>query len=166
MSTGKRSTGKRAAAPGNDPVIENRKARHDYAISTTLECGMKLLGTEVKSVRGGQASLGEGWVRADASPATLTLMQVHIAEFPPAGARQHAPVRPRRLLAKTREIERLAAEAKAKGGTIVPLKIYFARGVAKVLVGVGVNKHQRDKRQDLAKRAHQRDIDRATSRRR
>ncbi|MBL9147062.1 MAG: SsrA-binding protein SmpB [Phycisphaerae bacterium] len=150
----------------DDPVIENRKSRHDYAISETLECGMKLFGSEVKSIRNGQASLGEGWVRVDDDPLTLTLMQVHVAEFPPAGARQHIAVRPRRLLAKKREIAKLAQAAASKKGTIVPLKIYFVRGVAKVLVGVGVSKNAVDKRQDLAKKAHQRDIDRATSRRR
>jgi SsrA-binding protein len=148
------------------PTIENRKARHDYRIGQTVECGMRLMGSEVKAIRSGQISLGEGWVRAETEPPTLTLMQAHIAEWPPAGPRQHAPVRPRRLLAHPREIRSLAAEAKAQGGTIVPLKVYFVRGVAKVLVGVGVGKNAVDKRQDLAKRAHQRDIERATSRRR
>jgi SsrA-binding protein len=150
----------------NDPVIENRKARHDYHIGETLECGIKLLGTEVKSVRAGQMSLGEGWVRGEIDPPSLTLMQAHIGEYQPAGRKQHASTRQRVLLAKRREIRKIAAEAKAKSGTIVPLKVYFVRGVAKLLVGIGVSKNAVDKRQDLAKRSHQREIDRATSKRR
>ncbi|MFO0826664.1 MAG: SsrA-binding protein SmpB [Phycisphaerales bacterium] len=149
-----------------EPVMENRKARHDYHIGSTLECGLKLLGSEVKSVRNGQVSLGEGWVRVESSPPGLTLMQVHVAEYSPAGGRQHMAVRPRRLLAHGREIRKLAAEADASSATIVPLKVYFVRGVAKVLIGVAVGKHKADKRQDLAKKTHQREIDRAMSRRR
>lgn len=149
-----------------DPVIENRKARHDFAIGETLECGIKLLGSEVKSVRAGQMSLGEGWVRGELEPLSLTLMQVHIGEYQAAGHRQHPSTRQRTLLAKRREIRKIATEAQAKGGTIVPLKVYFVRGVAKLLVGVGVSKTHVDKRQDLARRDHQREIDRATSRRR
>jgi SsrA-binding protein len=157
---------KRKGEHREDPVIENRKARHDYHIGETLECGIKLLGTEVKSVRIGQMSLGEGWVRGELEPPTLTLMQAHIGEYPPAGRKQHPSTRQRVLLAKRREIRKITEEANAKGGTIVPLKVYFVRGVAKVLVGVGVGKNRADKRQDLAKKTHQREIDRATSRRR
>jgi SsrA-binding protein len=164
MTAAKDNRGAKGGKP--DPVIENRKARHDYHIHSTVECGLRLVGTEVKSVRHGQISLGEGWVRSEEEPQALTLMQVHIAEYPPAGPRQHLPVRPRRLLAHAREIKKLAAEAQAKGGTIVPLKVYFVRGVAKVLVGVATGKNKSDKRQDLAKKQHQRDIDRAMSKRR
>lgn len=149
-----------------EPVIENRKSRFDYHIGETLECGIELRGTEVKSLRSGQASIAEGWVRGEGDPPQLTLHQVHIAEYPPAGPRlQHDPVRPRRLLAHTREIRRLLEETKAKGGTIVPLKIYWVRGRAKILIGVGVGKAKADKRQDIAKREHQREIDRAMRKR-
>lgn len=165
-SGGSGRKGGRARSEQLDPTIENRKARHDYHIGQTLECGIKLTGSEVKAVRSGQVSLGEGWVRAESEPPALTLMQVHIAEWPPAGPRQHAPVRPRRLLAHLKEIRSISDAVKAKSATLVPLKIYFVRGTAKVLVGVGVGKNRTDKRQDLAKRDHQRDIDRATSRRR
>lgn len=150
----------------HDPVIENRKAHHDYHIGETLECGMKLLGTEVKSLRAGQMSIGEGWVRGESEPPSLTLMATHIGDYPPAGPGQHMPKRPRVLIAHKREIRKITAEAHAKGGTIVPLRVYFVRGVAKVLVGVGVGKNRVDKRQDLAKKTHQREIDRATSKRR
>ncbi|MDZ4829061.1 MAG: SsrA-binding protein SmpB [Phycisphaerae bacterium] len=160
------SSGKKGRDGEPDPVMENRKARHDYHIGTTLECGLRLQGSEVKSFRRGQVSLNEGWVRSDTEPLGLTLMQVHVAEYGPAGARQHTAVRPRRLLAHTREIRKLSEEAKAKSGTIVPLKIYFVRGVAKVLVGVGIGKNKSDKRQDMAKKTHQRDMDRAMSKRR
>jgi|LakMenEpi03Aug12_release.lakeMendotaPanAssembly.Ray.scaffolds.fasta_scaffold165142_2 SsrA-binding protein len=150
-----------------EPVIENRKSRHDYAIAETLECGIQLVGTEVKSLRNGQASLSEGWVRADGDPPQWTLVNVTIAEYPPAGVhRQHVPNRPRRLLAHAREIAKFVTEAKTRGATIVPLKIYWVKGRAKLLVGIGVGKKAHDKRQDIAKREDRRDMDRAMSRRR
>ena len=151
----------------NEPVIENRKARHAYAIGDTLECGLKLTGTEIKSIRDAQVSLAEGWVRVEEQPPGLTLHGVHIAEYPPAGShRQHDPIRTRTLLAHKREIRKLADQVRGKGATIVPLKIYFLRGKAKLLVGIGTGKRKADKRQDLAKRDAQRDMDRAMSRRR
>jgi SsrA-binding protein len=155
----------------NEPVIENRKARHDYFIEETLECGIELLGTEVKAVRMGRVSLGEGYVRTEGGDGrqkpALTLQSVHIGEFPPAGAaRQHAPQRDRRLLAHRREIRKLAHETAAKGVTIIPLKMYFVRGRVKVLIGVARGKQKADKRQTIAQREHQRDMDRAMSRKR
>ncbi len=156
----------RSGGEAREPVVENRKARFDYAVSDTLECGLKLVGTEVKSLRQGQASLGEGWVQAQVDPPQLTLLNVTIAEYPPAGAnRQHEPNRPRRLLAHAREIVKFATEAKAKGATLVPLKIYWVKGRAKILIGIGLGKKQHDKRQDIAKREDQRDMDRAVRRR-
>lgn len=148
----------------NEPTIENRKARRDYVIEATLECGLKLVGTEVKSVRDGQVSLGEGYVRANENPPSLALHGVHIAEYPPAGEHgQHQPARTRVLLASKREIRKLADETRQKGTTLVPLKIYFVRGRAKLLVGVGHGKRRADKRQDLAKRDAKREMDRAMS---
>ncbi len=149
------------------PIAENRKARHNYLILETLECGMKLTGTEVKSIRAGQASLGEGYVRAEENPAKLTLHGVHIAEYPPAGpARQHVPTRVRVLLAQKREILKLVVKTKQKGFTLVPLKIYFLRGKAKLLIGLATGKRRSDKRDDLARKEAKRDIDRAMSKRR
>ena len=146
----------------NEPTIENRQARHDYAIGDTLECGIELRGTEVKSVRAGKVSLAEGYVSARAEPPELVLHSVHIAEYPPAGkAVQHDPVRPRRLLAHRREIRKLAEQVKLKGFTIVPLKIYFKGGRAKLLVGLGTGRKAVDKRQAIAAREMKRDIDRA-----
>jgi len=150
-----------------EPVIENRRARHDFSIEDTLECGIELLGTEVKSIRAGQVSLGEGWILAEDSPPRLTLQNVRVAEYPPAGAaRQHDPDRPRRLLAHRREIRRLAVEVRSRGGSLVPLKMYFLRGKVKLLIGLGFGRRKEDKRQAIAEREARRDMDRAASRRR
>ena len=156
-----------ASEGAREPVIENRKARHDYSISDTLEVGMKLLGSEVKSLRDGKASLAEGWVMAREEPPCLELHGVHISEYPPAGsARQHPPVRVRPLLAHAREIRKLAATMRTKGVTLVPLRIYFKGGRAKLLIGVGAGRKHGDKRQAIADREMKRDMDRAMSRRR
>jgi len=159
--------GKSGNDKSNEPTIENRRARHDYAIGDTLECGIELLGSEVKSIRDAQMSLAEGYVRATAEPASLTLHGVHVNEYAPAGAAgQHDPVRTRRLLAHKREIRKLAKATQERGVTIVPLKVYFVRGRAKVLVGVARGKTRVDKRQSIAAREAKRDIERATARRR
>lgn len=149
----------------NEPEIVNRKARHDYHIEETLEVGIRLAGTEVKAVRAGRISLNEAYVRAELTPLSLTLHSAHIGEYAPAGANQHPAVRQRALLAHKREIANLARLSAAKGVTIVPLKLYFRNGYAKLLVGVGRGKGKSDKREDLKKRQAQRDIDRAMSRR-
>lgn len=164
MSKGSKSNSKPKT---NEPTIENRKARHEYHILDTLECGMKLVGTEVKSVRAGQISLAEGFVRASETPPRLTLRGVHIAEYPPAGeAFQHVPARTRILLAQKREILKLADKTREAGVTLIPLKVYFVRGVAKMLIGLAKGKGKVDKRQDIARREAKRDIDRALSRKR
>ena len=151
----------------NEPTIENRKARHEYFIEETLECGLKLTGTEIKSVRNGQVSLAEGYVMATAAPLALVLHGVHIAEYAPANpSHQHAPTRQRILLANKREIRKLADRSAQRGYTLIPLKVYFVRGRAKLLIGVARGKQKSDKRQDIAKREHQRDMDRAMSRKR
>ncbi len=149
----------------SEAKIENRKARYQYHIHDTLECGIKLIGTEVRSVRNGQVSLAEGYIRATEAPPTLTLHGVHIAEYAPAGPRQHNPVRVRTLLAHRREIRKLADRTREKGVTILPLKMYFLRGRAKLLIGIARGKRRADKRDDLAKRQARRDIDRAMSQR-
>ena len=157
----------RAKSRVAEPTIENRKARHRFHILETLECGLKLTGTEIKSVRDGKVSLGEGYVRAEEHPLRLTLHGVHIGEYPPAGpARQHDPIRTRILLAHRREIAKLADKTREKGTTLVPLKLYFLRGRAKLLIGLARGKRMADKRQDLAKKEAQRDIERAMSRKR
>lgn len=150
--------------PG-DPVIENRKARHRYTISDTLEVGIALRGSEVKSIREGKASIGEGYVRAEESPPGLFLHGMHIDEYGPAsGVNQHKPVRVRALLAHKREILKLLRETSEKGVTLAPLKIYFKNGRAKLLIGVARGKAMHDKRRDIKERDAQRDIQRAMSR--
>lgn len=147
------------------PTIENRKARHDYLIEDTIEVGIKLTGSEVKSVRNGQVSLGEGYVRVQESPPELWLHSVNIAVYAPAAAHQHKTTRTRQLLAHKREILKLYREVSQKGVSLVPLKMYFKNGYAKVLVGVGTGRGKADKRQALAEREAKREIDRAMSRR-
>ncbi|MDX2148967.1 MAG: SsrA-binding protein SmpB [Planctomycetota bacterium] len=150
-------------------TIENRKARYEYEVSDTLECGIVLFGSEVKSVRDGKVSLAEGYVRADPKTGELLLYSVNIGEYGPAGpaelGRGHKPVRARKLLAHKREIAKLIKQTAIKGMTIVPLKMYFKEGWAKVLIGVAKGKSKYDKRQSIGKREAQRDIARALSKR-
>lgn len=148
-----------------EPTVENRRARHDYTIHETLEVGIVLAGSEVKPVRAGRISLGEGYVTATEHPPTLSLHSVNIGEYGPAGTFQHTPDRPRRLLAHKREIQKLARASMVKGFTLVPLKLYWKNGFAKLLVGVGEGRGKTDKRHAIAQREHQRDIDRAMSKR-
>jgi SsrA-binding protein len=150
-------------APEHTPTLENRKARFDYHIEETLECGIALMGSEVKSVRASQVSLGEGYVHLDRLTLALTLINVNIGEYAPAGALGHRPKRARNLLAHRRELLKLAKQTEAKGMTLVPLKMYFKDGWAKVLIGVAKGKDKADKRDTIAKREAQRDIDRAMS---
>lgn len=150
----------------NERVIDNRKARFDYHIIDTLECGIVLRGSEVKTIREGEVSLAEGYVRATAEPPSLVMYSVNIGDYGPAGAMGHKRTRTRILLAHKREILKLARLSDVKGMTIVPLKVYFKDGFAKVLIGLGEGKAMHDKRQTIAKRDAKRDMDRAMSRRR
>jgi len=147
-------------------VIENRKARFNYHILDTLETGIVLRGSEVKSVRDGKVSIAEGYVRAEDNPPGLVLSGMNIDAYGPAGPRQHNPKRSRPLLAHTREIRKLHREVQQKGMTIVPLKLYFKNGFAKLLIGLGKGKSKSDKRQTIAKREAGREIERAISKRR
>lgn len=148
-----------------DRVIENRKARHDYIITETLETGIVLMGSEVKSVRDGKVSLGEGYVRVEPLKHAMYLYGVNIGEYGPAGARQHAATRVRKLLAHKREIAKLFKASDAKGMTLVPLKMYFKNGYAKLLVGLAQGRTAHDKRDRIAEREAKRSIDRAMSKR-
>ncbi len=148
-----------------DRVMENRKARFDYHISDTLECGIQLRGSEVKSIRDGKVSLTEGYVRVQEEPLALYLHSVTIEEYGPAGGRQHSMGRTRKLLAHKKEIAKLWRQVQQKGMTIVPLKVYFKNGYAKVLVGLGKGKSSHDKRHAIADRENKRDISRAMTRR-
>ena len=154
---------KKKKGKDGDPVIENRRARHEYAIGDTLECGIVLAGSEVKSVRDGNVSLGEGYVSVSGEPPQLMLVNVTVGEYPPAGAMQHKITRMRRLLAHRREIRRLARQVDQKGVSLVPLKLYFKDGWAKVLIGVGTGKREYDKRHAIKERDSKRELQRAMS---
>jgi len=147
----------------NAPTIENRRARFDYEILDTLECGIMLLGSEVKSVRDGKVSLAEGYVRVQATPPGLFLHSINIAEYGPAGVTAHQPTRTRTLLAHKREVLKLLRQVEQKGITIVPLKMYFKDGYAKVLIGLGRGRRAHDKRDAIAERESKREVDRAMS---
>jgi len=144
--------------------IVNRKARHDYHIIETVEAGIVLTGSEVKSLRAGHAQLTDAFVRIRSYKATLYGCQID--RYPPATDRNHEPNRNRRLLLHRREIEKLTSKLNQSGTTLIPLSMYFnSRGLAKVELAVATGKKQYDKRQDLRKKDHQREIARATARR-
>ncbi len=155
---------KRKKDHSDSPTVLNRKARHDYVIEDTLEVGMMLRGSEVKSIRAGGTSLAEGYVRVQETPPALFLHGAHIPEYGPAAGHQHPPTRVRKLLAHKREIKKLVLLVSQKGVTVVPLKLYFTRGKAKLQIGVARGKQHGDKRRDLREREAKRDIDRAMSR--
>jgi SsrA-binding protein len=143
-------------------VADNRKARHRYHVLDTLECGIALVGSEVKSLRAGQLSLDEAYARVENGE--VWLVGANIAEYSHSHALNHQPKRRRKLLMHRREINKFAARAFEKGLTLVPLKVYFKEGRAKVLLGVCRGKQQHDKRETLKRREQQRDIDRAMRR--
>jgi SsrA-binding protein len=146
------------------PRILNRKARHEYHISQVLEAGLLLAGTEVKSLRAGQAKIDEAFARIRGGE--LWLVGMNIAAYPQAApGMQHDPTRDRKLLAHRRQIAVLEAHARQKGNTIVPIAVYFKDGWAKVELGLAVGKQHFDKRQDLKKKQANRDIQREMRRR-
>jgi SsrA-binding protein len=149
--------------PNERLVVENRKARHKYVVLETLECGIALLGSEVKSLRQGKISLDEAYGRVKNDE--VWLVGCDIQEYSHANRMNHEPKRPRKLLLHRREIRKFAGQAFEKGLTIVPLKVYFKRGIAKVLVGICRGKKLYDKREQMKKDTVRREIDRAMRRR-
>ncbi len=148
---------------GRKVVASNRKARHDYAILDTFEAGMALTGTEVKSLRAGRASLVDAF--GHESNGEIYLHGMHIPEYTQGTWTNHEPRRVRKLLLKRIEIQRLIGKLKETGLTLVPLSVYFNDGWAKVELGLAKGKKSYDKRQDLASRDAQREINRAMGRR-
>ena len=144
-------------------IATNRKARHDYFLDDICEAGLVLTGSEIKSVRAGHVNLREGYVRE--VNGELWLYNVHIAHYEQASTLNHDPLRPRKLLLHRREINRLADNVQAKGYTIIPLRLYLRRGLAKVEIALAKGKRKYDKRQAIAKRDAQRHMDRALSER-
>jgi len=145
--------------PSERVVAHNRRARHDYTILETVEAGLVLTGTEVKSLRAGKASLVEAYATVEGDEAVVR--QLHIPPYEQGNRWNADPVRARKLLLHRAEIEKLKAAVARKGHTIVPLKLYFARGYAKLLLGVGRGKQTHDKRHAIAERDANRDMERA-----
>lgn len=144
-------------------VATNRKASHEYFLLERLEAGIALQGSEIKSIRAGQISLAEAYVRVENGEAWLE--DAHIAPYEHAGAFNHEPRRPRKLLLHRKEILRLWEQVRQKGVTVVPLRVYLKEGRAKVEIAVAKGKKLYDKRQAIAKRDMEREIDRAYHRR-
>src|SRR3954468_16064700 len=144
-------------------IADNRKARHNYLVLDTLECGIALVGSEVKSLRAGQLSLDEAYGRVDGEE--VWLVNANIAEYVYSHALNHEPKRRRKLLMHRREVNKFAGQAFEKGLTLVPLKMYFKEGRAKVLLGICRVKQQHDKRESMKQRDTKREIDRAMRRR-
>jgi len=148
---------KRKAAPGD--VATNRQASYRYAFLDKLEAGMVLTGTEVKSLRGGKAQLKDGY--AAIKDGELWLYNVHIPPYAPASRDNHEPERPRKLLVHKAEIERLQARVNERGLTLVPTRLYFSDGRAKVEVALARGKDVGDKRQAIKDRDMRREMERA-----
>jgi SsrA-binding protein len=148
---------------GRKVVASNKKARHDYAILDTYEAGMALTGTEVKSLRAGRASLVDAF--GHVSNGEIFLHGMHIPEYAQGTWTNHEPRRVRKLLLNRLEISRLVGKLQETGLTLVPLSVYFSDGWAKVELGLAKGKKSYDKRQDLAKRDADREIQKAVGRR-
>ncbi|HVL32406.1 MAG TPA: SsrA-binding protein SmpB [Actinomycetota bacterium] len=145
---------------GEGAIATNRKARHDYDIEQTFEVGIALVGSEVKSLRDGKASLAESYatIRKD----EVFVYNMHIAEYPQASMQNHDPIRPRKLLLHRAEISKIRAKMEQQGYTLVPLKLYFKTNKVKLELALARGRKRHDKRQAIMKREHQRDMARAS----
>lgn len=141
------------------PVIENRKARHEYYVEETYEAGLVLRGTEVKSLRGGKANLQDAY--AEVKGGEVWAVNFHISPYEQGNRFNHEPKREKKLLLNKREINRLWGLTQQKGYTLVPLKVYFKNGKAKMLLAVARGKKLHDKREDIAARDAKREMDRS-----
>jgi len=145
-------------------VVDNRRARHSYAVDETFEAGLVLHGAEVKALREGRGQIAEAYGLVRDGEAFI--LGMHISPY--SGASTHVeldPVRPRKLLLHRKEIEHLAAETLQKGMTLIPLKVYFSHGLAKVQLGLARGKKTYDRRREIAEREAKRQMDRAQRRR-
>jgi SsrA-binding protein len=148
--------GKRRPAAGD--VATNRRARHRFELIETYECGIELLGTEVKSLREGKAQLGDAYAVIDRGE--VWLRNAHIPPYPPAADQNHDPERPRKLLLHRYEIERLVGRIQRRGLTLIPTRIYFKGPRAKVELALARGKEQRDRRREIADRDMRREVER------
>ena len=144
---------------GAGDVASNRQASYRYELLEKLECGLVLFGTEVKALRDGGAQIKDGYVNID--DGELWLQNVHIPPYAPAARENHKPERPRKLLAHRKEIERLTGRVAERGLTLVPTRIYFKDGRAKIEIALGRGKDQFDKREGIKAREQRREVDRA-----
>ncbi|MCK8676698.1 MULTISPECIES: SsrA-binding protein SmpB [Streptomyces] len=151
----------KAKDTGRKLVAQNKKARHDYHILDTYECGLVLTGTEVKSLRQGRASLADGFVQIDGNEAWLH--NVHVPEYAQGTWTNHSARRKRKLLLHRAEIDKLESKSQETGHTIVPLALYFKDGRAKVEIALAKGKKEFDKRQTLREKQDRRETDRAVS---
>tara|TARA_B100001029_G_C14982075_1_gene406625 strand:+ start:223 stop:678 length:456 start_codon:yes stop_codon:yes gene_type:complete len=145
-------------------LAKNRKAKFEYEIQKTIEVGIVLKGTEVKSIRLGRINITESYCRVD-EKMQVYLLNAHISSYDYGNRNNHEPLRPRRLLLHRSEIRRLYGLLKEKGLTLIPLKIYLKKGLIKLEVAIGRGKKIHDKRQNMKKREAQRDLERALSER-
>ena len=152
-----------AREQGRTLVAQNRKARHDYHVESTIEAGLVLTGTEVKSLRAGRATLTDGYATIDHG--AVWLRGVHIPEYDLGTWTNHEPRRNRKLLLTKDEIRRIAGKVKDTGVTLVPLSLYFQDGYAKVEIAVARGRKNYDKRQAIAERESKREAARAMGRR-
>ncbi len=155
-----------AAKPADRTVATNRRARYEYAIEETYEAGMVLTGPEVKSLRAGRATLSDAYARVDPDGGAVWIENMHIPPYEMADTRRYDPKRRRKLLLHRGEIGRLVGKTAERGLTLVPLKIYFTHGIAKMELGLGRGKRQYERRQTIAEREHRREIERALGARR
>jgi SsrA-binding protein len=146
-----------------EPRISNRRALHDYSIEAKLECGIALTGSEVKSIRNGRVQLQEAFARVEGGQ--LILHGAHIDPYDEASYLNHLPTRERVLLAHRREIRKLEKECAVKGVTLIPLAMYFKRGLVKVEIGVARGRREHDRRQEIRAREMDREVRRQMSRR-
>lgn len=152
---------KKEANP-NREVAVNRRAYHDYFVDEKYEAGLVLLGTEVKSLRGGKCNLRDGFVRMSGNAAWLE--NVHISAYPQGNLQNHEPMRPRKLLLHSAEIASLIGKVRRSGYTLIPLRVYFTRNKAKVEIGLGRGKKEYDKREAIAEADAKRQMARAIGR--
>ena len=146
------------SAPSEKTLVNNRQVFHDYHILETVEAGLALQGTEVKSIRAGNVNLRDAYARAENGE--IWLWNAHIAQFEQGNRWNHEPRRPRKLLLHTREIGRLAAKASESGNTLVPIRLYDKNGKIKLELALGKGKRQYDKRSAIAERESKREIER------
>lgn len=144
---------------GTKQIADNRKARHDYFVLEEIECGIELVGTEVKSIRAGGVNLKDSWCAIENGE--MWVKGMHISPYEHGNIFNKDPRRERRLLLHKREIMRLLGSVKQEGNTLIPLALYFRGSRVKLALGVCKGKKLHDKREDMAKKAAQRDIERA-----